>query len=305
MKADNKEIMTRQKKGTVLVLISALMFGSYGVWSRLMGDVFDNFYQGWTRALIIFIILLPIILWRKEIKPIARGDLKWFIVFLLFTSLTQAPLYYAFNHMDIGTATLLFFVTMLLTMYVVGFAFLKEKATRVKVVSLLVALAGLYLTFSFSIEAFTLLAASMAVLNGIASGGEVAFSKKLSNKYSPLYLVAWSWLIIFVTNSIISVAIGEIQHLPSFSLVWLYQAGYVVASLFGFWLIIEGLKYIEASIGGLIGLLEVVFGVGFGILIFGESLTLKIIAGGALIIAAAALPHIKDLIVKRQRTSLV
>lgn len=270
------------------------------MWSRLMGDVFGNFYQGWTRALIIFLLLLPIILYRKEIKPMARKDIGWFIVFLFFTSLTQAPLYYAFNHMDIGTATLLFFVTMLLTMYAVGFLFLHEETSRVKVISLLIALVGLYFTFSFSIEAFTLFAALMAVLNGVASGGEVAFSKKLSGKYSPLYLVACSWLIILVTNSIISVVIGEVQHLPSFSLVWLYQAGYVVASFFGFWLIIAGLKHIEASIGGLIGLLEVVFGVGFGILIFGESLTLKVIAGGMLIIAAAALPHVQDLLAKKQ-----
>ena len=173
-----------KSRGIILILISALMFGSYGIWSRLMGQDFGVFYQGWTRALIISIILFPLLLYRKEIVRIEKGDWKWLSVYLVFTSLTQAPIFYAFNHMDIGSATLLFFVTMLLTMYAVGFIFLGEKVTKIKLISFGLALSGMYLVFSFSLVAFTLLAASMAILNVVASGGEVSFSKKLSKKYS-------------------------------------------------------------------------------------------------------------------------
>lgn len=292
-------IPTKQlNRGVLLILISALMFGSYGVWSRLIGDSFGVFYQGWTRAFILSLILLPILFYTKQIVPILKKDWKWLIVFLVFTSATQAPIFYAFNHMDIGSATLLFFVTMLLTMYTVGFTFLKEKLSSIKVVSFILALVGLYSIFSFSLEKFTLLAASMAVLNGIASGGEVAFSKKLSGSYSPLYLTALSWLIILPTNGILSLLVGETQIIPSFNIVWLWQFGYIVASLFAFWFIIAGLKYVEASIGGLIGLLEVVFSISFGILIFGENLTQRVILGALFILSAASLPHLHDLISK-------
>ena len=283
-------------KGILLILISALMFGSYGIWSRLMGQDFGVFYQGWTRALIIVVILLPFLYFRKEIVKIDKSDWKWLAVYMTFTSLTQAPIFYAFNHMDIGSATLLFFVTMLLTMYLVGFAFLGEKATKVKIVSFILALIGMYLVFSFSLAVFTLLAASMAILNGISSGGEVSFSKKLSGKYSALYLTWLSWLIIIPTNGIASVLMGEIQHIPSFDTVWLYQLGYVIAGIIGFWAIIEGLKYVEASIGGLLGLLEIVFSITFGIFIFKEVLTTKIIIGGLVIVVASALPHIIKLL---------
>lgn len=271
------------------------MFGSYGVWSKLIGDSFGVFYQGWTRALIISLILLPILIYRKEIIPVHKKDYTWLAVFLLFTSATQAPLFYAFTHMDIGSASLLFFVTMLLTMYTVGFLFLQEKVTHVKLFSFFLALIGMYFVFSFSLEVFTLLAASMAILNGIASGGEVAFSKKLSGNYSPLYLSLLSWLIIIPTNWALSLALGETQLIPSLDIVWLWQAGYVIASLFGFWLIIAGLKYVEASIGGLLGLLEIVFSVGFGILLFGEKLTSHVAIGGFLILIAASLPQIQKL----------
>src|SRR5258708_30438588 len=105
----------KSKKGVILVLLSAVMFGSYGIWARLMGGSFGVFYQGWTRALIITILLFPFLLWKKQIVPIKKNDRRWFITYLLFNSCTQAPLYYAYNHMYIVTATLLFSTTMLLT----------------------------------------------------------------------------------------------------------------------------------------------------------------------------------------------
>lgn len=223
---------------------------------------------------------------------------------MAFTSMTQAPIFYAFNHMDIGTASLLFFVAMLLTMYVVGFLFFRERCTTVKMMAFLLAAIGLYFVFSFSLTTFALLAAAMAVINGVASGGEVSFSKKISSVYSPLYLSWLSWLVILLSNLPISLLIGESQVVPSFDVVWLYQIGYSIASLFGFWLIIAGLKHLEASIGGLLGLLEIVFSIAFGILLFGESLTQRVALGGLFIIAAAALPHMSELFERKGRAGL-
>ena len=283
------------KKGISLILLSALMFGSYGIWSRLMGGYFDVFYQGWTRALIITVLLFPFLYLKKQLVLIKKNDMRWFITYLCFTSFTQAPLYYAYNHMDIGTATVLFFATMLLTMYSFGFIFLGEKLSKVKIMAFIIACAGLFVSFSFSLTAFSLLAAFMAILNGVASGGEVSSSKKLSGTYSALYITWLSWVIILITNLPVSLLLGEVQHLPSFSIVWLYQLGYVIAGIVGFWSIIEGLKYVEASIGGLIGLLEVVSSIVFGIIIFSEGLNMRSGLGALLVLSAASLPHIAEI----------
>jgi drug/metabolite transporter (DMT)-like permease len=124
----------------------------------------------------------------------------------------------------------------------------------------------------------------MAILNGIASGGEVSFSKKLSGNYSPLYISLLSWLTIIPTNGILSIFIGEKQSLPAFNTVWLWQVCYTLVSLFAFWFVIYGLKYVEASVGGLIGLMEVVFSVLFGIFVFREKLTYRVSMGAVLIL---------------------
>jgi drug/metabolite transporter (DMT)-like permease len=49
---------------------------------------------------------------------------------------------------------------------------------------------------------------------------------------------------------------------------------------------------VESGTGGLLGLLEIVFSILFGILLFEERLTWRVTVGGILIIIAAALPHL-------------
>lgn len=288
----NTKSIRLKRQGAFLIVLSTMAFGSYGVWARLIGQSLGIFYQSWVRALLIALVLLPILLYKKELISVKRKDWGWLAVFLVFTSLTQAPIFYAYNHMDIATAALIYFVTTLVTMYVVGFTFLREKLDAVKSISFLIACVGLFFMFSISLKQFSLLAASMALLNGIASGGELAFSKKLTNEYSPLFVVWTSWVIIALTNALVSLLIGEHLVLPGFSLPWLYLGGYAIASIFGFWLVIAGMKYVEASISGLLGLLEVIFSVTFGTLLFGEALTFKVAVGAGLILLAAALPHL-------------
>ena len=292
--------MNKQTYGIALILFSSLLFASYGVWAKLIGDGMGVFYQGWSRAVLIIIFLFPFLWYQRLIVPIKREHWKWFAIFLLFTAGTQAPLFYAFNNMDIGSATLLFFVSMLLTMYTVGFLFLGEKMTRVKIISFFLACVGMYFVFQFSMVAFAVLAALMAILNGIASGGEISSSKKFSDSYSTLYITWLSWVIILITNAPISFMLGEQILLPSLDTVWLWQLGYTIASMLAFWLIIEGLKYVEAGIGGLLGLLEIVFSVMLGIILFQESLTTQVIVGSCFILAAAALSHVQEIIQKRK-----
>ncbi len=279
--------------GIILILVSSLLFGSYGVWAKLIGDGMDPFYQGWSRAVIILLLITPILLYKGLIVPIKREHWKWFAIFLAFTSATQAPLFYAFNNMDIGSATLLFFVSMLLTMYTVGAVFLGEKMTKIKIISLVLAIVGMYFIFQFSLVAFALLAVLMAVLNGIASGGEISASKKFSDHYSTLYITTLSWGIILITNAPISFFLGERILMPSFDIIWIWQLGYTLASMLAFWLIIEGLKFVETGVGGLLGLLEIVFGVMLGIVLFNEELTPTLIIGSCFILLAASLPHIQ------------
>jgi drug/metabolite transporter (DMT)-like permease len=287
-------------KGYLMVLASALCFGSYGVWSKMLGHDFGIFFQGWVRSLLILIVLLPIAIATKNLKPIQKEDRAWFTVTMVFTIFTQVPLYFAFNHLALGTASLIFYSAFLITSYIFGWLFMHEHISVVKLASFVIAILGLGITFGLSLGVFSIIAMLLAALSGVASGGEVATSKKSTQRYTSIQIATYSWIFIFLTHVPLSLLTHEVQVVPAFNTEWFAMLGYTVTGLAGFWLVIEGFKHIDASVGGLIGLLEIVFSLIFGILIFHDTLTLSIVIGGILIISAAILPDIYSLFIGKK-----
>ncbi len=282
---------THSLKGSIFVFLSALLFGSYGIWAVLLGSDFGVFFQGYVRSLLVLIILIPIVLFKKAWKPLTKNDWIRYAWCCGFGVFTQAPLYYAFQHAGVGISSLIFFSALLITSYAVGFVLLNESFTKIKVVSFVLASIGLVFTFFRSLEAFSLLALLLAAVNGVASGGEVATTKLVPEKFSALQTTIMIWGSIFITHLIASLVVGEHQVIPAFNMQWAAMLGFTLAGVLAFWLVVEGFKYVDASIGGLIGLLEVIFAILFGILVFHEHLTMPVLIGAVLIIGAAMLPH--------------
>lgn len=291
-------------RGYTMILVSAVLFGSYGVWSKLLGNDFGIYYQGWVRSAIVLAILLPLMFATKSYRKIEKGDGKWILITVLFGVATQAPLYYAFNHASIGTATLIFYAMFVITSYAVGRLFLGETLTKVKIVAMIIGFAGLVLIFGLSLAKFSLIALLLAAINGIASGGEVSSTKKSTHKYSSLMIGNAVWLGILVTHLPLSLLTSEKQWPLALDQNWAAMFAYAFAGLVAFWLVIEGFKFVDASIGSLVGLLEVVFGVLFGVVFFNEQLSQTIILGGILIVFAAMLPDLVK-ITGRKRTGNV
>lgn len=282
-------------KGPLFVFISALLFGSYGIWAVLLGSDFGPFFQGYVRSFLVLVILVPFVLITKSWKPLSIADWKKYAWCVSFAIFTQAPLYYAFQNAGVGVSSLIFFSVSLVTSYVIGFTLLKETPTKVKIISLSLALVGLALTFFSSLEIFSVLALLLAAVNGIASGGEVATTKLIPENFSTVQTSVIIWGAIFLTHLPLSLLFNEKQVIPTFSIHWIAMLTFALAGICAFWLVIEGFKYVDASIGGLIGLLEIVFAIMFGAVVFNESVTLFIIIGSALIIFAAILPYLSEI----------
>lgn len=232
----------------------------------------------------------------KNFRKVERKDWPQVGLYILFCIFTQVPIYYAFNNAPIGTVQLIFYSVFVITAYIVARVYLGERITKVKLLAMALAFVGLVIVFGVSIIAFAPLGLALAALNGVASGGEVSSSKKVSHKYSPALLVFWGWVFTLATHLPLSLLLGETQHLPQLNEAWLWLMIYSVVNAAAFWLVIVGFKFVDASIGSLLGLMEVIFGVLFGSIIFHEALTWSIVAGGILIIIAAILPDLLALI---------
>ena len=293
--------MNKQARGAFTVALSAIFFGSYGLWSRMIGTHLDNFFQVYIRSLLILLFIVPLACLTKSFKKVRVQDRKWIVLFTLSGSLTVAPVFYSFNKIGIGSSTLLFYASFTIVSFILGFLFFKEKITITKLASLLLALCGLMFIFELNLKGNFWLAAVLAALAGVAAGVEVVFTKKVSNRYSALQLNVYTWSVILLIHLIGSFLFHERQIFPYISLEWIGVVGYAIASLSAFFLVIKGYKYVDPAVGALTGLLEIVVGIVLGLLFFSEALTAQIVIGGAMIILAAALPNIQPLILSKKK----
>lgn len=288
--------------GYGLLLFASVFYGTYGIWSRLMGDSFAPFYQAWARSLIIMLMMLPVLFATKAFRRIERRDWPALAVFVAFCVFTQVPLYYAFNHAPIGAVQLIFYAVFIIAAYVMGKFYLHETITRIKLVSMALAFVGLALVFGVSVLSFAPLGLALAALNGVASGSETASCKRLTDTYAPGLIIFWGWAFTFLTHLPLSLLLGEAQHMPHISAAWGYLLGYAVVNAIAFWLSIEGFRHVDASIGSLVGLTEILFAIIFSAILFHEAITWPVAVGGAIIIFAAMLPDLRN-IIKGKRTS--
>ena len=242
--------------GYAMIIIAAVGFGSYGVWSKLMGASFPVFYQAWVRAIIICLLMLPFMLKKDSFKRIPRRDWPQFIPFIIFTIFTQAPLYYAYNNADLGTVQLIFYAVFVITAYIVGRFYLGEKITKIKILAMILAFVGLSFVFGGAILSFAPLGLLLATLNGVASGGEMACSKKPEAKYPATQIVFVAWVSILATHLPISLLIGEHWVAPAFDMSWLWLLVFSVINMSAFLLSVIGFRLVDASIASLIGLSE-------------------------------------------------
>ena len=291
-------------RGYLIILASAVLFGTYGVWSKLMGDTFPPFYQAWVRSLLILLIMLPFMLRAKSFQKIKRQDWSALGIFIGFCIFTQVPLYYAFNHAPIGTVQLIFYSMFVVTAYLVGRFYLGETITKIKLLSMVLSFVGLAFVFGAAVIAFAPLGLGLALLNGVASGGEVSSSKRIEDKYQPSLVVFWGWVFTLATHLPISLML-EKQVPISFDIAWLWLVIYSIVNAAAFWLVIVGFRYVDASIGSLIGLMEVVFAVIFGAIIFHEKLSVSVYVGGVLILFAAMLPDLINIIQHKRTKSAI
>jgi len=274
-------------QGALLIVVSSFFYGTYGVWSKLMVGTFGEFTQAWTRALLLLAILVPVGLLTRSFKPIQTSDYGWFIMICLAGGLNQAPYFFGFKHLPIGTAMILFYALLTISMYGLGKLFFNEQLTAIKYVALGLALVGLTIIYRFNLSPQQLIPALCTMGAGVMGSIAVVFSKKISNRYSEVHILTTILGAMLVSNLVISLWLGE--HFPALGLTvpWFSQLGYSLAMLCANLAVIAGFKLIEPSVGGILGLLEVIFGVLLGILFFHEVMNWQMALGCLLIIVAA------------------
>lgn len=277
--------------GSLLILLSTVFYATHGVWSKSLIPYFDMLSSSWTRSLIVVILLVPLLLIQKGFVWPKRADVRWLLVITVPGALVTPLYFYAFEHLSVGVATLVFFTCYTFGALIYGKLFFSERFTRVKIIALLLGLTGLVLVASPYLQSASLLAIIACAFAGFCGAAEITFTKKLPAHYSGYYITFLVYLMTAIITLGLAVTVGGGgMPLPVTMLPWLLSLGYAVTIIAAIVLVIRGFKTTEPSVGGIIGLMEIVFGVIFGVLFFSEQISLVVFAGAMCILVAGLLP---------------
>lgn len=258
-----------------------------------MGFEIPVFYASAFRG-VTSLAILAIPLFGKHLwKSIKHSDLLWFFIRSIGGFFGFVGSYFSFYYIPIGTAYFIFYGGSTIAGYFFGRILFAEKITRIKLLSLILALSGLSLIYAQSIGGGNALWMGMAFIGGLGTGVWNTFSKKISGHYSDIQLNFVDFSFSFVFVSTLSLFFREHWIAPAFNTVWLANALFVVMFLLTGQLMVYGFKRLDAQIGSLIMLLEVLFGIVLGYLFYGEIPSEWAILGGVLVIAAIVLPEIR------------
>jgi len=283
----------REYFGVGSLLVATFLYGFFGILTRMLGFSLPVFFAAWTRGLVSCVILaIPLFgfgLWRQ----VQSRDWQWFVVRSVGGFFGFFGSFISFYYIPIGTAYFIFYCGVTVSGYILGRILFGERVTKLRLWSLVLALFGLSLIYAQSLSGGNMLYMSAAFVSGLGTGLWNVSSKKISGSYSDIQLNFIDFLLQgFVFVFALSLLFHEQWVMPKLDTAWIANLLFVVMFLSTGQLVVYGFKRLDAQIGSLIMLMEVLFGAFLAYLFYKETPTPYALAGGLLILTAIILPEI-------------
>ena len=219
---------------------------------------------------------------RKEVLPL--------IIMGLLVALSSLALFQSYNYMDVGIASTLLFVYPILVALIMWIAF-KEKLTLLTVLCILLALGGIGLLYKSGDGSTLNLTGIILVMISALSyaiyivGVNQSTLKNLATLSLTFYVLLFG-LVLFLVR----VDFGQSLRVAE---TWYLWGNLIALAIFptaiSFLCTTQAIQYIGSTPTAILGALEPLTAVFFGVVVFGESLTLRLSCGMLMIILAVTL----------------
>ncbi len=281
--------------GFSALFFSALAFGTFGIWIRLLNQEMSIYQQVVLRNGFALVFAILIVIFTKQLRTVNWSKVKKLNLFFYILLVPLAVIAYnvAMLNTKMALATFAFYVGTILTGWVVGIFFFHEKLNAEKWISLVLVLIGIALfAFPFTNSSINL-GFIAGVISGVLDGSANGFRKDLSGKISKVVLVALTAVGgVLVSGFMMSYFNQSFSYLGSIS-----TTAWIIGGLFGAlllivnYLLLVGFKNFDLGLGSIVLSLELFFALIFGAIVFGEYPTSREIAGGAFILLANIVPN--------------
>ncbi len=286
--------------GYISLVFTALIYGVFPIFTRMVGDNLPLYYQAWSRALVTGLLMGAIsYATNPRIPHISVHDGCWLVLRAVFGVVGFVGVFLALTNMTVGESYMIYFALYLVFGVSAGRVLFGETLDRTRVISLILAAAGLWVVYGVQITSFDpyLMWAGAA---GIGYSGWSILPKKLVGKYSELELNYIDMFLFTGVVFVLSVMSGEAWVRPAANTVWFASAALGIIWIVTGYLIIYGFARVDAALGSVAMLTEIPFALIGAYLAFGESLAINQIVGGVTIVCAMAYPELVQFIQKKK-----
>lgn len=282
--------MNNKVKGYLFAAISAATYGMNPLFALPLYeggmDLYSVLFFRYLFAIPILAIMLKI---RRRDFSIGKADIAPLIILGILFALSSITLFSSYHHMDAGIASTILFVYPIMVALIMFF-FFKEKISAKTIACIAVALLGIALLCKSGEGAVVSIKGVLLVLGSALSYSIyiVFVNKSRINKMATIkvtmYVLTVGW-IIFAIKSLIS---GTLTTPPAEK--WWLWGNILALSIFPTVISLicttEAIQYIGSTPTAILGVLEPVTAVFFGVVIFGEILTTRIVIGLILVITS-------------------
>ncbi len=286
------KLINDKSKGFWALLGAGAIFGSFGIWIKLLSSELSNFQQIAYRNFIALFIAVLIVWYFKIGISLGRVDKKHLIRFGISFPLSVIFFTYSFVVTKIVLGIFSFYVGSILFSLILGIYLFKEKIDTKKVISLIMVLVGLL----FFILPVGIDKIDRGIVFGLVAGffDAVAnsYRKYLSGKMHRILLTA----IPLFGGLLISVILMLINKQPLISPI--STNGMIVGLVFGVLLFVVnyltfvGFSNFDLNLGTIVISSELFFASLFGYLVFNEIPLKNEVIGGVIIILAIVVSNI-------------
>lgn len=281
---------SRTVKGYVLASVAAATYGMNPLFAL---PLFAGGMNAESVLLLRYLLAIPLLgvmiaARGRSFRITLRQGVRLAVLGLVM-AFSSLGLFLSYNYMDAGIASSLLFVYPIMVAVIMA-CFYGERLSPVTIVCIALALGGIALLYKSEGNATLSLTGTILVMLSSLSYAIyiVAVNRKGLNSIPTLTLTFYVLLfgvLLFVGR----IACGSELTLPPADRWWLWSCVVALAvfpTAISFLCTTAAIQYIGSTPTAILGALEPVTAVFFGVLVFGETLTLRIIIGLVMIIVA-------------------
>ena len=276
-------------KGIICGILAAVCygtnpFGALPLYEEGVNTASVLFYR-FSMAVLMLAVMLIV---ERKLFSVKKGELKTLASLGALFAVSSITYYQSFRFMDAGIASTILFVYPVMVAVIMA-AFFKESVTLSTVSAIILALLGIGLLYRGG-EGATLstMGIVLVMLSSLSYAVYIVIINQSSIRMSSLKLTFYVLLICMMCLLVYSFTSPDLQiQLPPTPRAWFYACWLgLVPTVLSLVLMTIAVHEIGATPTAIMGALEPLTAVAIGVMLFGESLTIRLVVGIVFILLA-------------------